>query len=175
MDRPELSSEEALELWLRAWVGSDRSAALTGQLDLHDGPAMLRVAQALVDRVIRHILPLPKEYRTDPPYFAEIAALPPIVDAPSRQAVRALVAARCKSAPLNLRSALAALGDVESMALARSPEAVREAWQGLFYSPGALYMAVYRTARQGADREAIAAVLVAAMQGLAQGERRPPG
>lgn len=159
--------DERLAGWLRTWAGEEE-ARMAGRLSLHDVPAMLHVAQKIVDGVVRGFLPQPQRYGRYPDGHPELAALSPIVDEASRNAALAGLEAQRERGrdSLALRSAEAALRVLDRLGSASSLEEASEAWATLFAPMGYLEMAILRTKRAGVDPEVLRAALASAMRDL---------
>ncbi len=163
-----MTPRAAMEGWLRRWAGPEAVNA-SMNVELNEPAAKVRVARALTDCIVRQLLPLQHPDSPRAGAIATLATLAPIVDAPSLRAAMTLLARvrETSGGTLSLGSAAVALGHIDRMTDARSPEVVDEAWASLFYAAGPLHMAVARAARAGVSPETIRDALIEAMRRLA--------
>lgn len=155
---------------LRGWVASvatKECAALVTALDLSEHAARVRVLAAIVDCVLRRVLPLAK-YERFPTVLPVVRALAPVTDRGGRAAARAALRGLGVQGPSAVGSASIALMHLDVFAEAASSESdeAEQAWQSLFYASGCLYMAVWRTRRADVSREEVAVVLGQALREL---------
>lgn len=164
-------NEEDARLELRGWVravAGEECASLAAMLPLDDDAARLRALAALVDCVLRRIVPLATLERY-PNVLPLVRALPPVTDSVGREQARSILRSLNSSGPSAVGSAAIALMHLARFAQAASPEDAAIAWRSIFYSSGCLYMAVYRSRRAGAEDHQIRAAFLETLQALRAG------
>lgn len=161
-------SEDDARRELRGWVSSvagEECAALASTLPLDDDAARLRVLAALVDCVLRRVVPLATLERY-PNLLPLVRTLPPVTDSAGRERARSILRSLNTSGPSAVGSAALALMHLAHFAEAESPEDAATAWRSIFYSSGCLYMAVYRSRRAGAEDKQISAAFLETLGAL---------
>lgn len=157
--RPKTSEE--LRAMLRDWLhfGGPTCAELAMRVPMDDAIAMQRVLGALVDCVMRRILPLPAKDAAHPDGLAVLRTLPSIANPKTRPKAWAIVRAMNPPSPSSLGSASMALFYLQRLPEEPSPEQIEEAWTSILYPSGCLSMAVFRARRSGIDMGEATALL----------------